>query len=137
MRQEGLPHLVEVIKRFPDVRIILDHLLHAPMTDGPPYNAAAGLFGMARYPNVYLKLTSAIIRRTHDSPATPESFFGQLLDRFGSGRIAWGSNFPAGEGTLPEIVAAAKATLSFLPAADQANIFYRTATALYPTLAQQ
>jgi predicted TIM-barrel fold metal-dependent hydrolase len=137
MRQEGLTYLVEVMRRFPDVRIVLDHLLHAPMTDGPPYTAAAGLLGMAKYPNVYLKLTSAIIRRSREGLATPESFFGQLLSTFGSARIAWGSNFPAVEGTLPELVADARATLSFLPAADQENIFWRTAAALYPALADK
>jgi L-fuconolactonase len=137
MRQEGLPHLVKVIKRFPDVRIILDHLLHAPMTDGPPYRAAAGLFGMAPYANVYLKLTSAIVRRTREGLATPESFFGQLLSAFGSTRIAWGSNYPAVQGALPEIVADSKATLAILAAEDQENIFWRTASRLYPVLAGQ
>ena len=47
MRQEGLPHLEKVLKRYPDVRVILDHLLHAPIGDGPPYAAAAPLFEMA------------------------------------------------------------------------------------------
>jgi predicted TIM-barrel fold metal-dependent hydrolase len=137
MRQDGLPHLVEVIRRFPDARIVLDHLLHAPMNDGPPYAAAAPLFGMAAYPSVYLKLTSAIIDRSHEAPATPESFFSQLLRTFGSSRIAWGSNFPAVEGDLPELVARARATLSILPAADQENIFWRTAASLYPALADR
>jgi L-fuconolactonase len=135
MRQEGLPHLVEVLKRFPDVRIVLDHLLHAPMSDGPPYQAAAPLFAMAEWPNVFLKLTSAIIRHACDEPATPQSFFGLLLQRFGSARIAWGSNFPAVEGTLPELVAQSRGTLSFLPAVDLENIFSRTALSLYPSLA--
>jgi L-fuconolactonase len=135
MRQEGLPHLINIITRFPAVDIILDHLLHAPMSDGPPYEAASALFGMSRYPNVYLKLTSAIIRRSREAPATTESFFGQLLSTFGSARIAWGSNYPAVEGTLPELVADAKATLAILPAADQENIFWRTAASLYPALA--
>jgi len=135
MRQDGLPHLVQVLERFPRVRVILDHLLHAPMNDGPPYAAAVPLFDMARYPNVYLKLTSAIIRRTHQLPATPASFFERLLAAFGSARIAWGSNYPAVEGTLPELAAEARSTLSILSEQDRANIFSRTAIALYPALA--
>jgi predicted TIM-barrel fold metal-dependent hydrolase len=135
MRQEGLPHLALVLKRFPDVRVVLDHLLHAPMDDGPPYRAADPLFAMAEWPNVYLKLTSAIIRRSREAPATPESFFGRLLATFGSARIAWGSNFPAVEGTLPELATEARSTLAFLPAEDRANIFSRTAMSLYPSLA--
>jgi L-fuconolactonase len=136
MRQEGLPYLIEVLRRFPDVRVILDHLLHAPIDDGPPYAAAGPLFAMAKYPNVHLKLTSAIIRRSREGLATPASYFGQLLQTFGSQRIAWGSNYPAVEGTLPELVRVARETLSILPAADQDNIFWRTAVGLYPALAE-
>jgi predicted TIM-barrel fold metal-dependent hydrolase len=135
MRQDGLPFLVEVINRFPDVRIVLDHLLHAPMTDGPPYLAASGLFAMAAYPNVYLKLTSAIIRHTREAPATPESFLGKVLRDFGSARVAWGSNYPAVAGPMSQLVSDAKSTLAFLPEADQENIFWRTAVSLYPALA--
>ena len=135
MRQDGLPHLIEVMKRFPTVRIVLDHLLHAPMNDGPPYSAAAPMFHMAAYPNVYMKLTSAIIRHTTEAPATPETYFSKLLTAFGSKRIAWGSNYPAVDGGLPQLVADAKATLSILAAEDQENIFWRTAEGLYPSLA--
>lgn len=134
MRQEGLSYLEEVIARFPSVRIILDHLLHAPMSDGPPYAEAAPLFEMARHPNIYLKLTTAIIRRSKEAPATPDSYFGKLLDTFGSARIAWGSNYPAVEGTLTNVVNEARATLSILPETDQENIFWRTAAAFYPAL---
>ena len=137
MRQDGLPHLIEVIERFPRVRIVLDHLLHAPMTDGPPYREASGLFSMAAYPNVYLKLTSAIIQRSREGQATPQSFFGKLLQTFGSARIAWGSNYPAVEGSLPELVTAAREILAVLPEADRENIFWRTAATLYPSLAYE
>jgi L-fuconolactonase len=134
MRQEGLPHLTQIAKRYPSVRIVLDHLLHAPINDGPPYAAATPMFEMAQYPNIYLKLTSAIIRNTQKEGATPESFFAKLLGAFGSQRIAWGSNYPAVKESLPEIVAHGKATLAFLPQEDQDNIFWRTAATLYPAL---
>ncbi len=135
MRQEGLPYLIEVMRRFPEVRIIIDHLLLAPMDDGPPYRAAQGLFGLAGYPNVFLKLTTTHIRRTRDGRATPETFYGQLVQTFGSERIAWGSNYPASKGTLAELVQEARTALGFLPAAEQQNIFARTAMVLYPSLA--
>jgi predicted TIM-barrel fold metal-dependent hydrolase len=135
MRQEGLPHLETVLKRYPEVRVILDHLLHAPIGDGAPYAAAAPLFAMAQYPNIFLKLTSAIVRHTREEHATPASFFDKLLGAFGSHRIAWGSNYPAVEGPLPDILADSKATLAILPQEDQENIFWRTAASLYPSLA--
>ena len=128
-------NLGEVLKRFPEVKVLLDHLLHAPMGDGPPYAQAAPLFALAEHPQIYLKLTTAIIRRTKEGAATPESFFGKLMEDFGSARIAWGSNYPAVEGTLAEAVADAKSTLSILSEEDQENIFWRTAASLYPALA--
>jgi predicted TIM-barrel fold metal-dependent hydrolase len=134
MRLEGVPHLIDVMTRFPKVRIVLDHLMLTPIEDGPPYQASAGLFDLAKYRQITLKLTTNNVRRAHDGLSTPETFFGQLVQVFGSSRIAWGSNFPNEEGTLRQQVAEAKAALSFLPAADQDNIFCRTAIALYPSL---
>jgi L-fuconolactonase len=134
MRLEGIPYLIEVMTRFPKVRIVIDHLLLSPIADGPPYLASAGLFDLAQYRNVFLKLTTNNIRRSRDGLATPESFFGQLVEAFGSSRIAWGSNFPNEEGSLQQLVQQAKTTLSFLPAADVENIFCRTAMALYASL---
>jgi L-fuconolactonase len=134
MRLEGIPHLIEVLTRFPKVRIVIDHLLLAPIAEGPPYRASAGLFNLAQYRNVFLKLTTNNIRRSRHGAATPESFFGQLVEAFGSSRIAWGSNFPNEEGTLTQLVWEARTTLAFLPAADLENIFCRTAMALYPSL---
>jgi predicted TIM-barrel fold metal-dependent hydrolase len=135
MRQEGLPHLIKVIEKFPEVSIVLDHLLHAPINEGAPYAAATPMWEMAKFPNVYLKLTSAIIERTTLAPATPESFYAKLMELYGSKRVAWGSNYPAVEGDLPMLVERAKRVLSILPQEDQENIFWRTAAKLYPALA--
>jgi L-fuconolactonase len=135
MRQEGLTYLAAVIARFPEMPIVIDHLLLSPLEDGPPYRASAGLFGLAQHPNVYLKLTTNNVRRSREGRATPETFFGALVNAFGSERIAWGSNFPNETGTLSEQVQEARSALSFLSALDQENIFFRTATTLYPSLA--
>lgn len=135
IRQEALGHLIDVMTRFPGVRIIVDHLMLTPIEDGPPYRDSAGLFDLARFPQVYLKLTTNNVRRAHDGLATPESFFGQLVDAFGSSRIIWGSNFPNEEGTLAQHVAEVQEALAFLPETDRDNILSRTAIALYPSLA--
>ncbi len=134
MRLEGIPHLIEVMRRFPEVRIVIDHLLLAPIADGPPYRAAAGLFDLAQYRNVFLKLTTNNIRRAGDGLATPQSFFGQLVEAFGSARIAWGSNFPNEAGSLSQLVQEARTALSFLAARDLENMWCATAMALYPSL---
>ena len=135
MRLEGLPALYDILERFPDVRIILDHLMLTPIDDGPPYAASAAFFELAKYDKVFVKLTTNNIRRARDGRATPETFFGRLVDSFGSSRMGWGSNFPNEIGPLSQHVQEAQAMLAFLPAADRHNIFCGTAMDLYPSLA--
>ena len=137
MLPEGLPQLMVLVKRFPAVRIIIDHLMKPPVEEGPPYAGASFLFGLAQCSNVYLKLTTNNVRASTKGKATPETFFSRLVKEFGSSRIAWGSNYPASPGTLPEIVAEAKTVLGVLPPQDQEWIFSRTAQALYPALANK
>jgi predicted TIM-barrel fold metal-dependent hydrolase len=137
LRPEGLPQLMVLIKQFPQVRIIVDHLMDAPIEEGPPYTGAECVFGLARYGNMYLKLTSINIRALRKGNGSPETFFPLLVKKFGASRIAWGSNYPASEGTLKEIVNEAKSALAVLPEQDQEWIFARTAQSLYPSLADK
>jgi predicted TIM-barrel fold metal-dependent hydrolase len=134
MRAKGFPHLKPMLSRFPKVRFIIDHLGRTEMADGPPYAAAAPLFELARYPNVYLKVTHRNFEEARNGRSTPQTFFGRLVKEFGAERIAWGSNFPAARQTLAELVALGRDSLAFLPQADRDWIFEKTALTLYPAL---
>ena len=135
MSAKAIPQAVSMAERFANVRIILDHCARPVLEDGPPYNAAASLFALARYPNIYLKLTPRIFAEARRGQATPETFFPRLVEAFGASRMAWGSNYPSSEGTLPDLLAVARQSLASLPNSDQEWIFARTAQALYPALA--
>ena len=137
MTADGIPQIVNVLERFPRLRVILDHLARPVQDDGPPYSAADSLWDLARYPNVYLKVTERNFVGARRGKATPETFFKRLVSDFGAQRIAWGSNYPASEKSLPELVSLAQDTLAFLPENDREWIFSLTAQALYPSLAGQ
>jgi L-fuconolactonase len=136
MKQEGLPLLRQIMDRFPKVTMILDHLARAPLEDGPPYNAAAEFFELAKYKQVFLKITPSNWGAKKWGKGTPDTFFGKVVDTFGASRIAFGSNFPNSPGTLKEILGAARKTFSFVKASDQDWIFGKTALTLYPVLAK-
>ncbi len=57
MKQEGIPLLRQIMDKFPKVTIILDHLSRTPFEDGPPYAGAADFLALAKYKQVYLKIT--------------------------------------------------------------------------------
>src|SRR5438046_2455080 len=130
MTAKGIPQVIAVLKRFPKLRVIFDHLARPQQDDGPPYKGADNLWSLAAYPNVYLKVTERNLVGAHQGKATPESFFGKLVSDFGANRIAWGSNYPASEKSLPDLVKLAQETLSFLPARDREWIFSGTAQTL-------
>jgi L-fuconolactonase len=134
MRFKAFPQLKEMLERFPKVRFIIDHLGRTEMADGTPYAAAAPLFELARYPNVYLKVTHRNFEESRNGKATPETFFRRLIEEFGANRIAWGSNYPAAKQPLADLVALGRDTLAFLPQADRDWIFEKTALTLYPAL---
>ena len=134
MTPQGFPQLRGLLERFPKVKIILDHLARPQLVDGPPFTADQEFLGLSRYPNVFLKLTPLNVSPANWGKATPETFFGALIKAYGANRIAWGSNFPATEGTLKEILGKAQQALSSVSAADREWIFGKTALTLYPSL---
>ena len=134
MKQEGIPLLRQVMDRFPKVTIILDHLSRTPFTDGPPYAGAADFLALARYKQVYLKITPLNVTPKSWGKGTAETFFGKMIGTFGADRIGWGSNFPNSIGTLKEILDEARKAFSFAKPSDQDWIFGKTALTLYPKL---
>ncbi|OBZ93427.1 amidohydrolase [Pararhizobium polonicum] len=134
-RAPAFPILVELAKRFPGTRIILDHLARMDTTDGPPYANAAPLFALAAHPNIYLKVTPRSFDLASSGKASPETFFPRLVSEFGANRIAFGSNYPASSGTLKQIVERARENFQSLTAEDQNWILGGTAEVLYPKLA--
>jgi len=134
MKQEGIPLLRQIMDKFPKVTIILDHLSRAPFEDGPPYAGAADFLALAKYKQVYLKITPINITPKSWGKGTLATFFGKMIDAFGADRIGWGSNFPNSVGALKEILTAAQKAFSFVKASDQDWIFGKTAQVLYPSL---
>jgi predicted TIM-barrel fold metal-dependent hydrolase len=135
MTPQGFPQLRGLLERFPKVRIILDHLARPQLVDGPPYAADAQFLALARYRNVFLKLTPLNVSPATWGKATPQTFFRMLIAAYGADRIAWGSNFPATDDTLSGILGKAQAALAFASADERGWIFGRTAQRLYPSLA--
>lgn len=135
MTMAGMPALRGMLTRFPEARVLLDHLARPDLSDGAPYAAAEPLFSMASFPGVYLKLTNRTLAEAKRGQSTPAAFLEKVLAVFGANRVAWGSNFPAAEGTLAALRAEAEADTIALSADVRDTLFGGTAQQLYPALA--
>ena len=134
MTADGIPLLLKIVARFPQAVFALDHLARPVINDGPPYAKAASLFELASHPSIYLKITSRTVEHSQSGKATPETFMPKLVQAFGASRLLWGSNYPAHDASLPDILKETLHVLSVLSAQDQAMILSGTAEALYPSL---
>jgi predicted TIM-barrel fold metal-dependent hydrolase len=123
--------LETILKRFPKVDFILDHLGRTDFKDGGAYDAAKPLWDLAKYPNLYLKIATRNFWEAKD----PETQFPKIAKEFGANRMAWGSNYPASEGSLPELLATARKALRALSDVDRDWVLGKTALKLYPALA--
>src|SRR6478672_6867563 len=130
MTADGIPLLLKIVKAFPETDFALDHCARPVINDGPPYAAAQSMWDLAPYKNIYLKLTSRTVEHMQAGKATPETFMPKLVAAFGSDHVLWGSNFPAHNDTLPNIVKETLHVLAPISAADRANILSGTAMRL-------
>jgi L-fuconolactonase len=126
-----LPSLVEVLRRFPDVPVTLDHC-GFPELRREPWAEAAPLFALAEFPNLHLKVSTHVL----DAAARegdPKRFVAALAQRFGAERMMWGSDFSqTHDRPYAELVRFGREAFSGLSAAEQARCLGGTAAALWP-----
>ncbi|WP_406136133.1 amidohydrolase family protein [Streptomyces sp. NBC_01089] len=125
--------LVELLERFPGVQVLLDHIGY-PDIEASPARAGAEVAALAAHPGLHLKLTHRNLERLLDAGERAGDFLDPVVGAFGAERIAWGSNCPAAEQTLPELLGLARKVLAGLPERDRQEIFAGTARRLYPSL---
>ena len=122
-----------LLNRFPSVRVLLDHMGY-PDIAASPTDAGEAVADLAVHPGLHLKLTHRNLERLHDVGAKASGFLDPVLAAFGANRIAWGSNLPAAEQSLPELVALAQEVLADMSEPERREIFAGTARRLYPSL---
>ena len=125
-----------LLNRFPSVRVLLDHMGY-PDIAASPTDAGEAVADLAVHPGLHLKLTHRNLERLHDVGAKASGFLDPVLAAFGANRIAWGSNLPAAEQSLPELVALAQEVLADVSEPERREIFAGTARRLYPSLTAQ
>jgi L-fuconolactonase len=134
-RVHGMDMLCDMMDRFPTVPVVLDHLAHADLTEGPPYASTAPAFALASYKQLFVKYTPVLLKYARRGDATVESFMRLLMDTFGADNVAWGSNFPGSPGTLAALLRESEDAISFLSDEDIDKVMGGTAARLYPFLA--
>ncbi len=134
---DGLSMVVELAERFPTVRIALDHCARPVLDGGAPYSGCAALFDLAKYDNIYLKITPRTFDLAQAAPGGADAFFPHLVEVFGADHLAFGSNYPASAGPLKKLIDQGHACFAALSEEARAWVWGQTAKVLYPSLADR
>lgn len=131
-----LPRLREVMEKFPEIPVVVDHLGNAQLEAG---NAPLPeLLALADLPKAYAKFSTVNIYDCEKKGMPVPEYFGPLLERFGAHRLLWGSNYPnTYDRPYHDLVEVSRKALAYLPATDREALFGGTALKLWPELGER
>lgn len=86
------------VRQFPNTRFILDHCGYVSGALKPSQNTVEPVIALARYPNVYAKLTFLPLASQEAYPFRDAHWMVRaIVDAFGAHRCLFGSNFPTAQ----------------------------------------
>jgi len=133
---EQLPILEVMIKRFPSVRVVIDHMAFPNGHERSPYPTFFNLLRLAQYPNVFVKVSNLGMASQEPYPHPDvHHFVRMLIEAFEPQRLMWGSDWPlilrreaGGYGDAVELI---RTHMPFLSETDKAWLLYRTAQRIW------
>jgi L-fuconolactonase len=135
VRARELPAATDTVRRFPELRFVLDHIAKPRIADGRDEPWARQLPALAAQPNVSVKLSGMVTEATWAS-WTPEDlrpFVGRVVEWFGTERLMFGSDWPVCllAGSYEDVVAALTAVLPAMSPDELAQVFGGNARRVY------
>lgn len=129
-----LPHLLTFARRWPDLRIVIDHGGKPAIAAGALDHWRADIAALAALPNVFCKLSGLLTEASPDQP--PEalaSYVTHLVEAFGPSRLMWGSDWPVLNlaGDYADWLALARRLSGLTQPDDLAALFGETARRFY------
>jgi L-fuconolactonase len=94
VRPHQLPAALAVTGELADVTFVLDHGAKPPIASGVLEPWASQIGELAARPNVSCKVSGLVTEAGPDWPAQIVPYLDHLVDRFGPGRLMFGSDWP-------------------------------------------
>lgn len=118
----AVPHVGEIARRFPGLRVCVDHLgIPRGAKDHAAFAHLPQLLELARFPNISVKSGGTPAYSSIDAYPYPSlhGYLRQVFDAFGPERIFWASDLTRLSSDYREVVTLYTEGLSWLSAADQ------------------
>ena len=132
-----LANFLTILKRYPKLRVVIDHCMKPQIRDHNAANFAFWAEGMARLAGetgAFVKFSALITEANPDWSADAlRPYVDHILRVFGPERIMWGSDWPVCRlrAEYDGWISAAKSLTAHLPPDAQAQVYGRTAEQFY------
>ena len=133
------PKLEDMVRHFPRVPVVIDHLARVNLKVASPLPELKKLVALARYPNVWVKVSELNILSPSGKYPYKDTFpwVKRVYEAFGADRLLWGTGFPgatraqAGRPGLREELALVREEIPFFSAEDREKVLGRNAAKLW------
>jgi len=100
----SIPAILDLARDFPDVRIVLDHLLEPEMEEGAHFGLDERYEKLAGRENIFLKFTSINLDICREAGIPADKVLRRAVDLFGADHVMWGSDIGTSSGTYKDMV---------------------------------
>ena len=128
---EALTAILGVARKFPRVRIVMDHVGWSRIEGPPGYGIGDQPAGLVTQPNVHFKFTTGNFNVMQEAKVPLQAFMRRLVDRIGADRLLWGSNMGSSAGTYEEMAARARDAVATLTGAEQRQVLCDTGRSVF------
>ncbi|MEO7243009.1 MAG: amidohydrolase family protein [Variovorax sp.] len=122
----SIPTLIELARKYPRVRLVLDHLLEPEMTEGADFGLDARYETLAAERNVFFKFTSINLDICREADIPSGQVLRKAVDMYGADRIMWGSDIGTSSGTYKDMVQRMLDVAVVLSPAERAAVLHDT-----------
>ena len=100
----SIPAILDLARDFPDVRIVLDHLLEPEMEEGAHFGLDERYEKLAGRGNIFFKFTSINLDICREAGIPADQVLRRAVDLFGADHVMWGSDIGTSSGTYKDMV---------------------------------
>lgn len=100
----SVPAIIALARKYPDIRIVLDHLLEPEMQEGDHFGLDERYQKLSGEKNIFFKFTSINLDICREENIPAEKVLRRAVDMFGAEQVMWGSDIGTSSGTYKEMV---------------------------------
>lgn len=122
----SVPAIIELARKYPAIRIVLDHLLEPEMQEGDHYGLDERYQKLSGEKNIFFKFTSINLDICREENIPAEKVLRRAVDMFGAEHVMWGSDIGTSSGTYKEMVQRFLDSAVLLSDAEKRAVYHDT-----------